>query len=59
MLYAEPVIATSVNIGKVGSHLTKDADITLIHAFVASMLDHMNALLYKTPEVHIDSCCNN
>ena len=38
------------NIGKVRSDLTKDAAITLIHAFVASNLDHMNAFLYELPK---------
>ena len=41
------------NIGKVRSHLTKDAAITLIHAFVASKLDHMNALLYGLPRYQL------
>ena len=38
------------NIVNISSHLTKDAAITLIHAFVASKLNHMNALLYGLPK---------
>ena len=38
------------NIGKIRKSLTKDAAITLIHAFVASKLDHLNALLYGVPK---------
>ena len=38
------------NIGKVRRFLTKDAASTLIHAFVSSKLDHLNALLYGVPQ---------
>ena len=38
------------SIGKVRSFLTKDAASSLVHAFVTSKLDHMNALLYGVPK---------
>jgi hypothetical protein len=41
------------NIGKVRSVLTKDAAISLVHAFVSSKLDHLNALIYGVPKYQI------
>ena len=38
------------NIGKVRASLTKDAAISLVHAFVSSKIDHLNVLLYGTPK---------
>jgi hypothetical protein len=38
------------NIGKVRPSLTRDAAVSLMHAFVSSKLDHMNALLYGVPK---------
>jgi hypothetical protein len=38
------------NIGKVRRLLTKDAAVNLVHAFVSSKLDHMNALLFGLPK---------
>ena len=38
------------NIGKVRSNLTQDAAKTLVHSFIASKLDLMNALLYGVPK---------
>jgi predicted nucleic acid-binding Zn-ribbon protein len=38
------------NIGKVRPLLTRDAAVSLMHAFVSSKLDHMNALLYGVPK---------
>ena len=38
------------NIGTVRKNLTQDATLTLIHAFIASRLDNMNALLYGIPK---------
>ena len=38
------------NIGKVRKHLTQDAAKTLVHSFIASRVDHMNALLYGIPK---------
>ena len=34
------------NIGKVRSNLTQEASFSLVHAFITSRVDHMNALLY-------------
>ena len=38
------------NIGRVRGSLTQDASVNLIHAFVTSRLDQMNALLYGVPQ---------
>ena len=38
------------HLGKIRPFLTKDASVTLVHAFIASKLDHMNAILYGIPK---------
>ena len=38
------------NIGKIRRYLTETATINLIHAFIASKLDHMNSLVYGVPK---------
>ena len=40
-------------IGRIRNCLTKAATVTLVHAFIASKLDHMNALLYGIPKLLI------
>ena len=38
------------NIGRIRTHLTQDATISLVHAFISSKIDHLNALLYGVPK---------
>jgi hypothetical protein len=38
------------NIGRIRAFLTKDAAVNLVHAFVSSKLDQVNALLYGIPK---------
>ena len=38
------------NIGRVRRNLTEAATIVMVHAFIASRLDHMNSLLYGLPK---------
>ena len=38
------------NIGKIRNYLTQRATVTLVHAFIASKLDHMNSILYGIPK---------
>ena len=38
------------NLGRIRPSLTKDAAVNLVHAFISSKLDQMNALLYGIPK---------
>ena len=44
------------NLGKVRHCLTQEASLSLVHAFISSQIDHMNALLYGSPKIWWTSC---
>ncbi len=44
------------NISRIRKCLTKDACVTLVHAFISSRLDYCNTLLSGVPECHVKSC---
>ena len=49
------------NISKIRPYITKDACESLVHAFITSRLDSVNAVLYGLPKFLIENCnvCNS